>query len=159
MKSPRRLLSFFELLGTYVGIRLWAPSRLGGQDLTWLEITIPTDNLGDDFILRKHYTSTKPTSWMLQEFEVHSLTKNTAIISKRMEGDPAKWSIWAGKLSRNVYPQIDGSIQRAPDWEDPEFRLTNIRDKSAMELLGVLSLKGEERLGNHSRLKGRSSKS
>ena len=153
LKSPLRLISFFELLGTYVGVRLWGPSRIGNQDLTWLGIPMVTDNLGNDFILRKHYTSTRPTSWALQELEVHSLTTNTAIISKHMAGDSAKWPIWAGKLSRNVYPQIFGEIQRAPDWEGPKFWLTNIREKSAFGLLGALSLKVGKRLANHPHLK------
>ena len=97
LKSPRRI-SFFELLGAYIGVRLWAPKRLGKQDLLWIAIPIVTGNLGNDFILRKHYAKTRPTSWMLQELAVHSLTTNTAIISKHMEGDSANWSIWAGGL-------------------------------------------------------------
>ena len=52
LKSPRRLISFFELLGTYIGIRLCAPNRLKG-DLTWLGIPAVADNLRNDFILRK----------------------------------------------------------------------------------------------------------
>ena len=93
-KSPHRLISFFELQGTYVGIRLCAPSRLGGNDLTWLEIPSVTDNLGNDFILRKLYTSSMPTSWILQEMAAHSLTTNTAIVSKHTKGVSGKWSIW-----------------------------------------------------------------
>ena len=140
LKSPRSLISFFELLGTYVGIKLWTPSRIGNQDLTWLEIPIAAVNLGNDFILRKHY-NTRQTSWTLQELASHSLTTNTAIISKRMKGDSSGWSILAGEISRNVFPQIDGEIQRAPDWGDPESWLTNIREKSALDLLRALSLK------------------
>ena len=49
LKSPQRLISCFELLGTYVGIRLSTPGRLGNNDLTWLEIPIAADTLGNDF--------------------------------------------------------------------------------------------------------------
>ena len=84
----------------------------------------------------------------------HRLTTNTAIISKRMKGGSGKWSILAGKISRNVSPQIDRDMQRAPYWEDPKFRLANIRGKSVVELKVALSPKGEKRLGNHSHLKG-----
>ena len=93
LKSPNRLVSFFELLRTYVGIRLWAPSQLGNNDLTWLEIPIVADNLGNDFIIRELYTSSTPTSWMLQEMAVRCLTTNTAIVSKHMKGGSGKWSI------------------------------------------------------------------
>ena len=77
---------------------------LGGNDLTWLEIPIATDNLGNDFFPKKLYTSSRPKSWMLPELAVHSLKTNTAIISKHMKGDSRKWSIRAGKLSSNVSP-------------------------------------------------------
>ena len=143
LKSPRRLISFFELLGGYLGIRLWAPSRLGGNDLTLLAIPIATGNLGNDSILRKHYTSSSPSSWMLRELAARSLTTNTAIISKHMKGGSGKWSIWAGKLSRNVSPQIDGAKQRATDCEDSKLWFTNIRDKSAIGILGAPSLNGK----------------
>ena len=33
LKSPRRLISFFELLSTYIGLRLWAPNRQENNDL------------------------------------------------------------------------------------------------------------------------------
>ena len=95
-----------------------------------------------------------PSSWALQELAVRSLTTNTAIISKHMKGDSGKWSIWAGELSRNVSTQVDGGIQRAPDWEDPKFWFTNLKGKYAMELPGVLSLKGKKRLAKSLPSKG-----
>ena len=52
-------------------------------DLQWLEIPTATDNLGSDFVLKKKYTSKRPTSWMLQEIAIRILTNNTAIISNR----------------------------------------------------------------------------
>ena len=115
---------------------------------------IVADNLGNDFTLRKLYTSERPTSWTLQELAAHSLTTNTAIVSKRMKGDSAKRSIWADKLSRNGSTQVNWAIQRAPDWEDPNFRFTNVKGKSAMGFLGVLSLKGKKRLAKSPHLKG-----
>ena len=51
-----------------------------------------------------------------------------------------------GEISRNVFPQINGEIQRVPEWGGPKFWFTNIEDKSAMKLFGALSLKGEKRL-------------
>ena len=85
-KPPRRIISFFELLGRYIGVRLWAPNSLCNKVLLWIAIPIVTDNLGNDFILRKHYTTTRPTSWMLQELAAHSLTTNTTIVAKHMKG-------------------------------------------------------------------------
>ena len=87
-----------------------------------------------------------PTSWMLQELAVHSLATNTTIVSKHTKGDSGKRSIWADKLSRNVYTQVNRTMRRAPGWEDPNFWFANLKDISAMWILRVLSLKGEKRL-------------
>ena len=35
-KSPHRLISLCELLGTYIGFRLWTPGRLSNNGLLWL---------------------------------------------------------------------------------------------------------------------------
>ena len=91
---------------------------------------------------------------MLQEIDVHSLATNTAIVSKHMKFGSAKLSIWVGKLSRNVSTQVNGAIQMAPDWEGPKLWFTNIKDKSAMGLSGVLSLKGKNRLSKSLPYKG-----
>ena len=90
-QSPHRLISFFGLLGTYVGIRLWAPSRIGNNDLTWLEIPTVAENIGNDSTVRKLYTSSMPKSGMLLDLAVHSLTTNTTIVSKHMKR-------WLGKV-------------------------------------------------------------
>ena len=91
---------------------------------------------------------------MLRELAVHSLATNTAIVSKDLKGGSGKWSIKADQISRNVSPQINGSIQRAPDWEDPEFWFANTRVKSEVELLGALSPKGKKRLAKSPLLHG-----
>ena len=108
LDSPHRLISFFELLGAYIGVRLWTPSLLCNNDLVWSAIPIVTDNIGDDFILRKHYAADSPASWMLRELAPHSLTNNTTIVSKHTKGDSGKLDIWADKISRNSYIPIDG---------------------------------------------------
>ena len=41
--SLHRLISFFELLSTYVGVGLWKPDRLCNTDLMWLGIPIVAD--------------------------------------------------------------------------------------------------------------------
>ena len=107
LNSPRRLISFFELLGAYIGVRLWTPGRQGNKDLIWLAIPTVTDNLGNDFMLSKHYTTERPTSWMLQESAAHSLAANTTIVAKHMKGDSAKWSIWE-EISIDSCRQIYG---------------------------------------------------
>ena len=62
-----------------------------------------------------------PTSWVLQELEIHSLTTNTAIISKHMKGDSGKWSILAGKLRRNVSPTIQWGDKKGHRVGRPEI--------------------------------------
>ena len=52
LKSALMLISFFELLAAYVGIRLWGPNRIGNKDLSWPATPIVTDNIGNDFILK-----------------------------------------------------------------------------------------------------------
>ena len=93
--------------------------------------------------LGEMYTYTGPTSWALQELAFRILTTNTTIISKRQKGDSGERSLWADKLSRNLSTQFKGATQRAPEWGRPNSRLTNIREKSVVELLGALSLKGK----------------
>ena len=82
---------------------------------------------------------------MLQEIGIHSLANNVTIIPNRKKGDSGEWSILAGKISRNI-PQEGNFIQKTPDWENPNSRLTNIREKSALELLTSLSIKDRRRL-------------
>ena len=113
------IISFFELLATYVVIGLWAPNRLENKDLSRLAIPIATDNIGGDFILGKMYAPERPTSWMLQELAAHNLTTNIAIISKRQKGNSGEWSILADKLSRNVSTHSNGTVRRVPEWECP----------------------------------------
>ena len=91
---------------------------------------------------------------MLQELAAHRLTTNTTIVSKRQKGDSGERSIWADKLSRNVATQFNGATQRIPEWERPNFRLTNIGNKSEAGLLGPLSLKGKKRLAKAPPSKG-----
>ena len=98
------------------------------------------------FRIKEKYTSKRPTSWMLQEIAIRSLTNNTTIISNRQKGDSGKWSIFADKVSRNIPVKIDNVLKRTPDWEEPSFWLTNIREKPSAELLETLSLKDRKRL-------------
>ena len=91
---------------------------------------------------------------MLQELAAHSLTANTAIVSKHMKGDSGKWPSWADKISRNSYIPIDGAKQRAPDWEGPKFRHADISEKSAGALKAVLFSKDRKRLTKSPSSKG-----
>ena len=100
------------------------------------------------------YAPARPTSWMLQELAPHSLTTNIAIISKRKKGNSGEWSIWADKLIRNVSTQSNGEVRRAPEWECPNFWFANIRNKYAVELLGILPLKDKKRLAKSPPSKG-----
>ena len=111
LKQPHRMINFFELLATYIGLRLWSPNRLENKDLKWLEIPMTTDNLGNDFILKKKYTSKRPTAWMLQEIAARSLTNNITITSDRKKGDSGKWSILADKVSRNISFEMNGILK------------------------------------------------
>ena len=138
---PTGLIIFFELLWTYIGARLWTPSRLGNNDLIRLAIPIVADNLGNDCIRRKHYAKTRPASLALQESAAHSLTGNTTIVPKHMGGRSGKLSIWAEKISRNPHIPIGGAKQRAPDWEGPKFRRTDISEKSEGGLKVTLFIK------------------
>ena len=108
VKSLHRLISSFELRGTNVWVRLWAPDRLSKTDLLLLAIPTDTGNLGNDFILTKHYATSRPTSWILQEMDVRSLANNVAIISKHHKGDSGERSVLAGKVSRSSYRPIKG---------------------------------------------------
>ena len=69
-------------------------------------------------------------SWMLQEVAARRIPDNFTIVGEHSEGDSGKRSILSYKISRNAYKPIDGDIQRVSDWENPKFRLTNIKEKS-----------------------------
>ena len=120
----------------------------------WLGIPIVSDNIGNDFIPRKHYASDTPTSRMLKELAAHSLPANTAIVSDQMEGVSGKWPICAGKLSRNSYIPTDGDKQRVPNWDVPKCRRTDIRGKSAGWLKVALFLKDRKRIIKSPHLEG-----
>ena len=82
VESLYRLISFFSLLGTYVGIRLRETVRSCKKDLIWPEIPIVTGDQGDDYIIKKNYTTSRPTSWVFQELDVHNLATNLTAISR-----------------------------------------------------------------------------
>ena len=90
---------------------------------------------------------------MLQELAAHSLANNISIISKHQKGDSGEWSISADKISRNIHIEKDNVLQRDPTWDQPNFWLTNIREKSVVELLTVLSLTDRKRLAKSPLLK------
>ena len=48
---------FFELLGTYIGVRLWSPYVGNNNDFGWIGPPPATGNKGNDCILRKHYAA------------------------------------------------------------------------------------------------------
>ena len=120
-KSPHRLISCFELLGTYVGIRLSTPGRLGNNDLTWLEIPIAAHNLGNDFILRGLYKSSRPTSWMLQELAAHSLTTNNRNYLETHEKRFREVVYLVGKIKQKRFPASQRINTKGPRMERPEI--------------------------------------
>ena len=84
---------------------------------------------------------------MLQEIAARSLTNNITITSDRKKKrDSGKRSILADKVSRSISFEMNGILRRAPNWESPNFWLTNIRQKQQSELLKILSLKDRKRL-------------
>ena len=69
-----------------MGVRLWAPGWGNNRDLVWIEIPGFADKQGIYYILRKHYTTTRPASWISQEMAVRHLAKNTTVISRHIRG-------------------------------------------------------------------------
>ena len=84
--GKRRLVSFSERRETFGGIRRWPPLRGATRDLGWVGIPVVTYNYGSGYIITKRYASKKPTSWILQEMNVHNRTRNIAIASRRGKG-------------------------------------------------------------------------
>ena len=100
----RRLISFFELLGAYAGVRLCPPSRPRNTDLIWPEIPTVADNQRRDYIPKKNYATSRPAAWMLLELAVHNLTNNITLMSKHCKGDSGLCA-FSDKTSRKTPPR------------------------------------------------------
>ena len=96
VKSLLRLIGIFELLGTYLGGRLWTPDRLCNTDLMWSGILIVTDNQGNDSML-KNIAQRPPADWMFGEMDFHNPPNSVAITSKRDKWDSGNPPLLAGK--------------------------------------------------------------
>ena len=66
--------------------------------------------------------------------DVHSLTNNVAIISKRSKWESGKWSISADNVSRHSYQPIKGEEEKARQLDDPSLWYANIRGRSTLEI-------------------------
>ena len=84
---------------------------------------------------KKHYATSRPPSWMLQETAVHNLTNKVAIISNQDKGGSGKRSILSGNVSRNSYQPFKGEVGNVIKLDDqnPNFRYPNIRDRKRLE--------------------------
>ena len=60
VQSIFRLIRFFELSGTYIGVILWSPYSANNKDLGWGEIPVVADNLCNVYILMGNCTSGRP---------------------------------------------------------------------------------------------------
>ena len=138
----RRLISFFALLGTYHGARLWSPVWGFNRDLAWSEIPSSTDNDGGAYILEKHYTSTWTATWILQELDVHNLTHSIANLGKHGKGDSRTRSLLAGKIRRNITIALRSAVKRKLPTQEKKFWYTNMIDRTVSEISALLTLKG-----------------
>ena len=132
--SRYRLIRFFELLCTGVGIRLWAPLRSCTKDLIWIGIPIFADNQGADYIPEKNYTSYRPTSWILHGLSVHNLDNNFPAMSRHWRGVSGIW------------PLISGTTTRGPPVELGETKKREIPPDEMIP--GTLGLVGNRRQGS-----------
>ena len=98
-------------------VRLWSPKRANGNDLARVGIPVLTDNQGNGYILRKHYTTSRPTSRILQEMEVRNLANDIAAIPTRRRGDSGKRSLMSGKTSRGAPTELGDAISETPIWQ------------------------------------------
>ena len=76
-----------------------------------------------DFILKKQYATSRPTSWALRELDGHNLTSNVAVISKRSIGDSGGGggSILADKISRESKKTHTVGFKKGPGMRKPDF--------------------------------------
>ena len=95
------LISFFELIGSYIGVRLVTPRRLRNNDLLRVGIPIVADNLRGGFVLKNATTHFAQHLGCFGNLAYHNLTDDVTVISKRSKGYLGKCSILADKISRN----------------------------------------------------------
>ena len=60
----------------------------------------------------KHYTSKRPTHWVLHAMDFHNLTKNVDVLPNRGRGASWEWPILAGEISRNIPINLGMSARR-----------------------------------------------
>ena len=121
----RRRISFFELLGEYAGVRLRSPIRSCNTDRIWLEMPTRTGSQGNDYILKKNYKTSRPTSWMLQELAVHNLANNITLMSKRCKAAAGKCPLCSDKAGSNPSIVLGGPKGRGIPLPDSNYRYAN----------------------------------
>ena len=82
------------------------------KDFVWIEIPVATDNRRNDYIPRKHYATSRPTSWILQEMDGRNLTNNIAVISKHYRWGSGTCPLMAGKISRGASIDLGNAVKR-----------------------------------------------
>ena len=80
--------------------------------LCGLGVPIVDENDGGDYIRKKRYESTRPTSWILHEFAVHNLTYNGANLSIRDKGDSRIWALMDGAAGGDLSTDIGSARKR-----------------------------------------------
>ena len=106
------------------------------------------------YILRKHYTTSRPASRVSREMDARILTNNVEIISMRCRGDSGKWSLLGDKASRGSPTDLGGAIKRGSHLKKKYCRYTKIHERSTGVLNAVLTLKDRKRLAKKHHAKG-----
>ena len=101
--EPHKVIAFMELLATTIATDLWCRTNTIDEALVEFAFpSLPTDNLGNVFILQKFYTNKPPIVFLLHAFAILCLKRKIKPIVSHLKGDAGNFTELADKLSRNL---------------------------------------------------------
>ena len=145
IKEPHRVINFLEMIGTFIGARLFAIGHNNPDELRWTDFDIITDNIGNKFIINKCFTSCRPVAWALHELIALSLDKSIRFNATFKGGESGELSQKTDQISRGLL-QLEANLRVFPNLFHKSFWFTDIRKKSLENFSKIIRLKDRKRL-------------
>ena len=101
--SPKRVIAGLELLATIIAVKLWAPAYRGRMVA---KIPARTDNLSNEFAVKKFMTSKYPGTVLLMELAEELRAQDMGLGLKWVRRDGNQW---ADDLTNEVFDKFDAA--------------------------------------------------
>merc|ERR1712015_73372 len=99
IKEPHRVINFLEMIGAFIGARLYATGHDNPDELRWADFDVITDNRGNSFIVNKCFASSRPVAWALHELIALSLDKSLRFNATFKGGESCELSKKTDRIS------------------------------------------------------------